>query len=89
MSYRLPSADHPARAYFDMPSLVEILAPANAARLPSLSRALCEARKQVGQGAVRGLAYVCRRDSTDDRVLILVGPRGGWKQLWNFGNGRN
>jgi hypothetical protein len=88
VSFRIPPENHNSRAYFDMHSIAEILAPANAARLPSLSRALCEARKQVGQGAVRGLAYICRRDSTDDRVLIFVGPRGGWKQLWNFGNGR-
>ena len=88
MSFRLPSETHPSCAYFDMASLAEMLAPANVARLPTFSQARAAGRKQAGVGNVQAVTYVCMR-SNDDRVLVKVGPRGGWKQLWNFGNGRN
>jgi hypothetical protein len=90
MSYRLPPTAHPARELFAMEDLAEILNPANLAKLPCLRQAIVQGRKVVADsaGAIRSVAYVCLR-ADDDRVLITVGARGGWKLRWNFGNGRN
>jgi hypothetical protein len=84
--FRIPPADHAARQYLD-DSIVETLDPKNFGRLPSLAHALSRGRQMVGTGAVRAVTYVCAR-ADDDRILIRIGPKGGWKFLWNFGNGR-
>lgn len=90
MSYRLPPQGNEARTLFAMEDLAEILNPKNLAKMPDLRQAICQGRKAVAdsKGAIRSVAYVCMR-ANDDRVLITVGARGGWKQRWNFGNGRN
>lgn len=88
MSYRLPPADHPDRAYFDMPSLVETLAPQNVRFLPTLTQAILHGRANGSRGPEIATTYVCLCEN-DDRVLLRVVRDGGWKQLWNFGNGRD
>lgn len=88
MSFRLPLQGNPAReACGEMAALVEILNPTNVARLPFFDDALRNARKNFPVGA-KSVAIVCLR-ADDERWLISVGPRGGWKRLWNFGNGRS
>ena len=88
MSYRLPLTGTPVRELFAMEDLVEILNPANLAKLPCLRQAISQGRKTIeaSNGAIKSVAYICLR-ANDDRVLITVGARGGWKQRWNFGNG--
>ena len=90
MSFRLPTADHPARELLDMPSLALQLDPRNVASLPTLAEAIRKGRAFMAEcKAVKSVAYVCLRSADDCRVLITIGRRGGWKLAWNFGNGRN
>lgn len=82
--FKLPPQNHPAReAMGDMATLAEILNPANIAKLPEFSRAI----RNFPKGAARAINVVCLR-ADDERWLISVGPRGGWRKLWNFGTGR-
>lgn len=67
----------------DLGHLVELLSPRNVGRLPTFSQAL---RAEVPAGA-RAVNVVCLR-ANDERWLIAVGPRGGWRKVWNFGTGR-
>lgn len=86
MAYNIPPANHPARAMFDMAHIVEVLAPANASRLLDLDAAISSARKTIASGDFNGIVSVCIDAATDDRLLIHVGARGGWKKIWNFGH---
>lgn len=88
MSFSLPTADHPARAMFDMASLVEILDPRNVAKLVCFREAICSARRTIAEsnGAIKRVTMVCLR-ADDERWLISVGARGGWRNEWNFGTG--
>lgn len=88
--FRLPTADHPAReAMGDIAHLVEILDPRNAARLPDFGEAIRSARRTIASApAARRVNVVCLRGD-DERWLVSVGPRVGWKRLWNFGTGRD
>jgi hypothetical protein len=90
MSFRLPTADHPAREYLgDMSYLAEVLHPGNVHLLPDFASALRTARKHAAVlPAGSRVNTVCLR-ADDERWLISVGPRGGWKKLWNFGTGRD
>ena len=88
MSFSLPLPGTLAReACGDMAALVEILDPRNVRKLPDFREALCAARKSFPAGA-KSVNIVCLR-ADDERWLISVGPRGGWKRLWNFGTGRH
>lgn len=90
VGFKLPSSDHPAReAMGDLASVAEILNPANLAKLPEFSRALSQGRRAIADanGAIKGINYICLR-ADDERWLITIGPRGGWRKLWNFGAGR-
>ena len=86
MAFRFPTADHRTYKYFDVSYLTERLHLSNIASLPEFSRAILGGRKAAWNGACGSVPLLCMRGN-DDRVLILVGPRGGWKQIWNFGNG--
>lgn len=89
MSFPLPPHSHPAReAMGDIAHLVEVLAPANVGKLPCFREAVAKARRQIAETpAVRAINIVCLR-ADDERWLVRVGRRGGWKRLWNFGTGR-
>lgn len=85
--FALPPMTHPAReAMGDLATVAEILNPANLGRLREFSRALSETRAHFPKGA-KSVNVICLR-ADDERWLIAVGPRGGWKKLWNFGTGR-
>lgn len=90
MSFHLPTADHKARTMFDMESLVEILDPRNADKLVCFREAICKARRTIAEsnGAINRVVTVCIR-ADDERWLISVGARGGWRKEWNFGTGGN
>jgi hypothetical protein len=88
MGFALPlsgSAAHEAMG--DVSHVVEILSPANAHRLPTTIEALGAARRLLAAApsASRVNAIVLRGD--DERWLISIGRRGGWRKLWNFGSG--
>lgn len=87
MSFPLPLPGTSAReACGDMAHLVEILDPRNVAKLPDFRGAISSSRKSFPAGA-KSVNIVCLR-ANDERWLISIGPRGGWKFLWNFGTGR-
>lgn len=83
VGFKLPLQNTPAReALGDMETIVSILDPANLSKLPCFSKAI---RIQVEPGT--RVNIVCLR-ADDERWLISVGPKGGWKKIWNFGRGR-
>jgi hypothetical protein len=90
VSFRLPPSNHPAReAMGDMEHVVDVLNPANLDRLQDFGAALRNARKAIAaEKAVKAINVICLR-ADDERWLIRVGKRGGWRRLWNFGTGRN
>jgi hypothetical protein len=73
----------------DLATVVETLNPANASKLPVTWEARRNAIAFLGANPVasRVNVIVLRADS-DERWLISIGRRGGWRKLWNFGNGR-
>jgi hypothetical protein len=88
MSFRLPLTNSPAReAMGDIAHVAEVLNPANLHRLVDFSTALRNARRNFPASA-KSVNLICLR-SDDERWLISVGPRGGWKKIWNFGTGRD
>jgi len=57
--------------------------------LPTFPQALRGARATVaGDPAIAAVNSICLR-ANGDVWLIKVGPRGGWRRLWNFGNPSN
>lgn len=88
MSFSLPLEGTFAReACGDMSTLVDILNPVNIDKLLGFREALSNVRKNFPVGA-ECVYIVCIR-ANDERWLISVGPRGGWKRIWNFGNGKS
>ncbi len=71
----------------DRATVEAMLAHDNMRNLADFPRALRAAAKTAAeQPAVRRVTTIAARG--DDEVwLISVGPRGGWKRLWNFGKG--
>jgi hypothetical protein len=89
MSFRLPLTGTAAReAMGDLAHVAEVLNPANLHRLVDFSSALRNARRNFPAGA-KAVNVICLRSQNDERWLISVGPRGGWKKIWNFGTGRD
>lgn len=87
--FALPLAGSAAReAMGDLAHVAEILDRANLSKMTPFDVALSQARR----GALHqdGVKYVCmivlRGD--DERWLVKIGRRGGWRRLWNFGTGR-
>lgn len=87
--FHLPATGTAAReACGDLSTLVEQLHPANVGRLMPTRAALRHCAEQLA-GAPAGTRInivVLRAD--DERWLISVGRGGGWRKVWNFGNGR-
>lgn len=81
----LPPAGHIARDLAPVEALVEILDRRNLANLPDFGEALRTVRRTFPKGA-KSVAIVCLR-ADDERWLISVGPRGGWRKVWNYGRG--
>lgn len=90
MSFPLPLPGTAAReALGDLSTVAEILNPSNLARMSSFEHALSTARRAIAADpAINRINVICLRQENDERWLITVGPRGGWKRLFNFGTGR-
>ena len=89
MSFSLPLPGTFARAILDdmgMAYVVDLLHPAKVGELPEFGRAIRSIPRNFPKGAKSVLSLCLRMD--DERWLIQVGPRGGWKKVWNFGTGR-
>lgn len=91
MSFRIPSEGSEARDYIggDLSHIVSILDPANLPQLPTLDNAIRTGRRIIEDAKVQRVGVVCLNQANDERWLITVGRRGGWRKLWNFGNGRD
>lgn len=88
MGFALPLAGSAARnAIGDIAHAVDILSPANSHLLPSTIAAVKAAQRTLAgcPAGTRVNVIVLRGD--DERWLISVGPRGGWRKIWNFGTG--
>ena len=87
--FALPTINHPARELMgDIAHVAEVLNPENVGRLPDFAEAVRNARRTLdGCKAAKSVNCICIRGD-DERWLIQVGKRGGWKRLWNFGRGR-
>ena len=85
MSFSLPSSSSPLRNLFDVAHLAEIASPANRAKLVAFPNAVRSARaflaSERGAKEVNTIC-VCADGSLQ---LVRVGPKGGVKRLWNFG----
>ena len=81
----LPPTNHIAQ-FAPIEVLVDLLDRRNIEKLPSFQEALRIAHKNFPAGA-KSVIIGCLR-ANDERWLISVGPRGGWKKIWNFGDGR-
>lgn len=91
MSFRLPLSGSAAReAMGDLAHVAEVLDPKNVAHLPATFEAIAQAKRTMAENpAIRRVNVIALRGDSDERWLISIGPRGGWKKLWNFGNGRD
>lgn len=84
MSLKLPPLDHPAREFFDVANLVEVCAPGQRHKLPTLGGARCDAVKMMAADP-RMCAVTSIVLRADDRIqLVQFGPKGGRKTLWTF-----
>lgn len=87
--FHLPTKGHKARKLIDIASLADILNPANALKLPVTWQAVRQSITAFeADPAIRRICYVVLRADNDERWLISVGRKGGWRKEWNFGNGR-
>jgi hypothetical protein len=88
MSFSLPLAGTAAReALGDLVHVAEVLHPANVGRLPDFREAIANGRRTIAGSDASHVYVICLRGD-DERWLISVGRRGGWKKVWNFGTGR-
>lgn len=89
VGFKLPLPDTEAReAMGDIETLAVMLDPANVAKLPTLRQALNQGRNFMARSPeVKAVHYVILR-ADDERHLIRVGRRGGWRKVWNFGTGK-
>ena len=87
--FALPLSGSPEReAMGDIAHVAEVLNPANVAKLPTFRQAVLAAKRTLrGAPSARSVSAICLR-ANDERWLISVGRRGGWKRVWNFGTGR-
>lgn len=82
---RLPLTGSAVRDLFDIAHLAEVADPKNRAKLVTFREALSNARRAMeADKAVRSVVTFAFR-ANGELWLIKVGPRGGWKTLWNFG----
>lgn len=71
----------------DASRIAVVLDPRNIGRLPETREAVKNGAATCQRTGCRFVyAVVLRGD--DERWLIRVGPRGGWRKMWNFGTGR-
>lgn len=82
---RLPPRDSAIRECFDTAHLAELCAPENRLKLPTFREAKVNAREFFlkNKGVKQVNTITLRADG--ELWLIQIGPRGGWKVLWNFG----
>lgn len=85
VGFILPPVGHIAREMAPVEYLVEALDRKNLHRLPDFAAARRSVREHFPKGA-KSVCILCLRGD-DERWLIEVGPRGGWKKVWNYGRG--
>jgi hypothetical protein len=86
MSLRLPLSSSPVRELFDVADLATLGNFEGLRKLPTLRQALHAGREFLAANkAARSLHSIVLRGN-GDVALIYVGPRGGWREVWNFGN---
>lgn len=90
MSFPLPPQGSAAREMMgEVSAIAEILAPQNVSKLPVTWQAKKQAAAMFAASkAVKRVCFVVLRAESDERWLISIGPRGGWRKEWNFGTGR-
>ena len=89
--FHLPPQTHKARELMgEMSTLVEQLNPKNAGKLVPVWKALRSAREIFEKSSLKPsrICFVVIRLDSEERWLISVGPKGGWRKEWNFGNGK-
>lgn len=87
MSFALPPVDSELREAFQMEDLIAIhrgqYVPPVLAEAKALAREAFERFKGAAIKPKALIYFVLRGD--DNIELISIGPRGGWKRLWRFG----
>jgi hypothetical protein len=76
----LPPLPHPSRRFFDPADLAAKL---ENRTIEFFRNALAKARQDVQSGHKAPIHFLSAR--ADGQIwLCAVGPRGGWKKVWNF-----
>ena len=87
--FLLPPQNHPAREMLgDMANLVEVLDRRNLEKMPAFEQAIRIGRRTLAGNPEAKRAFIICLRADDERWLISVGPRGGWRKEWNFGAGK-
>lgn len=86
-SLPLPGSDA-REAMGDLAHAADVLNPANLDKLPTLREALAMGKRTLAGAPAAKTVNVIVIRANDERHLISVGRRGGWRTIWNFGKGR-
>lgn len=88
MPFRLPLTGTTAHeAMGDMAYVAEALNTANAHLLLSTVEAVKAAEQTLASCPAAKRINVIVLRPNDERWLISIGRRGGWRKIWNFGTG--
>lgn len=82
---RLPSAESPIRALFDVADLVALAAPEARMKLPSHREAAASAKALFAAELPASAAHFLVWRANGELHLERFGRLGGWKKVWNFG----
>jgi hypothetical protein len=88
--FRLPPTNHAAReAMGDIRHVAEMLDYRNVGKLPGILKARRDALAYLAaEPRATAVNAIIIRADTAERWLVRIGRRGGWRKLWNFGDGR-
>jgi hypothetical protein len=82
---RLPPVSSPVRSLVDVDALAQLGTERAWSTLPTFPEACRKAVEFLAaEPAARRVHTLCLRAS-GELWLVAVGPRGGWRRVWNFG----
>jgi hypothetical protein len=89
--FQLPLSNTAVREQMgDIAHVAEVLDYRNVAKLPVVWQARRKALEAMAaDSAIKRINFIVIRADSDERWLISIGRRGGWRKLWNFGTGRD
>ena len=80
---KMPPANHYAAELIDKKHLADLVQ--NYALLLTFRGAIRSAKNTMLQNKAIKSVYCYALRANDELWLLRVGPRGGWRKVWNFG----